>query len=158
MVSGLTAPAILRRFKWTSVDSTTWIRQAGYGQIPIPQYTNGKPDFTQPPLRLPITKRSPQFRHLDTIKGWDRELVHLWFHDIGIDLNEGAEKPVTRWRVWVLYFVGVQKSFSVTIIFCINPSIKERTILEQGGATHFLLSYFGLQGKDPDKVEAFVRS
>jgi hypothetical protein len=46
---GITNPRMLLRYPWFTVDSTTWSLTPGYGQIMVPQYRRGQPDYTQPP-------------------------------------------------------------------------------------------------------------
>jgi hypothetical protein len=153
----LTATSIVQRFPWTTVDSTTWLQQGGFGQITIPRYTNGKPNFALPPILIGITERSSRMKHFDTMKDWERDRVHRWLSEIGIDIEQAIESAEHRWRIRVAYFVGLQRSCNVEIVFGMNTDRRQRQILVEGGATHLLLSYFVLRQQTAKKIDAFLR-
>ena len=57
---GVSSHALLRRYPWTSVDSTTWTWQANMGAITCPHFVNDKPDYLADPIYVhvsPNTKR-----------------------------------------------------------------------------------------------------
>jgi hypothetical protein len=39
---------IMKRYPWTSLDSTTWITQGGYGNVYFPKWRNGAWDYSDP--------------------------------------------------------------------------------------------------------------
>lgn len=46
---GITGAKYLRRYPWTSCDSTSWTRIANFGKIMVPVYCNGKPNYLSNP-------------------------------------------------------------------------------------------------------------
>ena len=64
---GVTSPIILHRYPWASADSSKWALAAGFGQVPVPVYTNGQPDFTVQHDAFAMTTRSTNQgrRHVD---------------------------------------------------------------------------------------------
>jgi hypothetical protein len=64
----LTRHLLLHRYPFFSVDSATWAKQSAVGQIHLPVYRAGKPDYTVPPDLLALTERSRRrtgVRHID---------------------------------------------------------------------------------------------
>lgn len=51
----LTSYDLMSNYPWYTVDSTTWSLTPGYGQIIIPAYVGGEPDYTRPPMRVAIS-------------------------------------------------------------------------------------------------------
>ena len=152
----LTSQSNLTRYPLTTADSTTWMKQSGFGQIPVPHYKDGQPDFRLPPMLLPITDQSTRYFHLDTLEDWQRHMVERWLNDIGIVLAQAMTTPEYRWRIWVAFFVRLQKSSGVEIVFGMNLDQRQKRILRDGGATAFLLSYWNLRHHKPNKIEALV--
>jgi hypothetical protein len=51
----LTSFPMMTKYPWYTVDSTTWSLTPGYGQLIIPAYIDGKPDYLHPPMRVAIS-------------------------------------------------------------------------------------------------------
>lgn len=59
---GVTGAKYLRRYPWTTCDSTSWTRIANFGKIMVPIYVNGKPNYLSNPHYVHVsdfTQRVP---------------------------------------------------------------------------------------------------
>lgn len=56
---GTTSHSWLFRYPFTSADSTSWAMAGAHGQIIIPSYKNGKPNYLEKPMRI-ILSDAPQ--------------------------------------------------------------------------------------------------
>jgi hypothetical protein len=97
----LTRHLLLHRYPFFSVDSATWAKQSAVGQIHLPVYRAGKPDYTVPPDLLALTERSRRrtgVRHIDD--GDELLLARLekyLSNEVGFDLNEARQHARGRW-------------------------------------------------------------
>ena len=57
---GETSTLICHEFPFTTVDSRRWFLAAAYGQIPIPIYCGGKPDYTGRPANCVYDRENPR--------------------------------------------------------------------------------------------------
>ena len=83
---GETSTLICHEFPFTTVDSRRWFLAAAYGQIPIPIYCDGKPDYTLDPRIVFMTERSRgRPNHID--RRDDRERVDRFLAEVGVDVE-----------------------------------------------------------------------
>jgi hypothetical protein len=55
---GLTAPDLIWRYPWTSTDSSTWLTQSKVGQVPVPIFVDGRPDYRYRAGQVTVTEVS----------------------------------------------------------------------------------------------------
>jgi hypothetical protein len=148
-VHGLSATSmpILNKYPFNSVDSSTWLFQASRGQIPVPRYTNGKPNYKHRPLLVSVTNRAKARRNHDTGKrSFVRELISEYLADhLGITLAQVRDGHHDRWRCWLAYLRGVQATTKTIIVPVSNGSQHERQMLTEFGFHRTMLSYYRLR-------------
>ena len=91
---GETSTLICHQFPFTTVDSRRWFIAAAYGQIPIPIYCGGKPDYTLDPQIVFVTERTRgRPNHIDMRD--DRERI-----DRFLDRGRSGCGAMPRWARW----------------------------------------------------------
>ncbi len=77
---GMTAPHLMKRYPWFSVDSSSWIQAAAFGSI-----------FTSEYGPIAVSKDSPSKhengRHLTTLTDFERQRVESMLHKKGFNLE-----------------------------------------------------------------------
>lgn len=105
---GVTACNLCIRYPWTSVDSTSWSVGGGYGSILVPQYVNGVPDYSRPPLTLKISARKQdQSRGFDGLGPKQQDMVRQAVADAGVTMGDLRNTFMGRWRLNMKYFQGM---------------------------------------------------
>jgi hypothetical protein len=144
---GQTSDLILHLHRWTSVDSATWVINAGNGLIPVPRYRNGRPDYSLPRQLISVTDRSRyagRAIHVDTATEFELDCVHRYLNEIGIELVEARNSFAHRCQIWIRYFIGLQASCGAEIFLVTSPrSPQHNKLLLQSGARR-LISYFDI--------------
>jgi hypothetical protein len=140
---GITRPTLLRRYRWTSVDSATWLKQSRVGHIPVPLYQYGKPDFSFGPTTFVITDRSRgRPCHIDTADDFDLDRINRFVNEeVGIDIAEARYSYEYRYKVWIAYLKALESHCAVPIYFVTNTNRREYVLLNDAHVEHRLLSY-----------------
>jgi len=107
---GTTHPALLLRYPWYTVDSTTWLLTPAYGQFLVPTFVNGKPDYSQIPTRVALSdvihknKSSNQMRF--EYQGPNlRKLIKEWIeNEVGETMARVRYFPNARRKVVAVYY------------------------------------------------------
>lgn len=95
---GITSQVLLLRYPWWSVDSTAWVKRAGFGKIFVPHYRKGQFVFDKVNMNydLFISDDSPYRRrrgaHYLSCSPGRRAIVNRWLKFIGIPYGERDEK------------------------------------------------------------------
>jgi len=175
---GMTSVLGCHRYPWATCDSTRWTQAAGWGQVPLPVYSNGRPDYTVQPMTVSLTDGSRhQSVHFATLDDCERDCLHRFLNEeVGITIEQ-ARLPGYRPRAWITLFLGVQRSCSVQqgsallhhpahkyrptdwtfeIAFARSASKREHEYLVQCGADRHLFSFYLFKDMDEAKVEAFL--
>lgn len=94
----------LLRYPWWSIDSTTWIRVAGLGQIYVPKKRNGSFDFRVRANVIPISDENPAKKngggHFESFTKAEKTLILDWLNYIGVPLGDAITTGVRNNRVW----------------------------------------------------------
>jgi hypothetical protein len=152
---GMTTRGILHRFPWYSVDSTTWIKQAGAHLIPVPLCRNGRFDYSS--RDVISLGDQPHGKHIDHLDEFDLAWVHRFLKEVvGIELAEARSSHKARWRVWITFFKQLEPSISARIIFATSVNEQMRQTLLQCHAQYHLLSYHVLRSMLGDKLQHYV--
>lgn len=100
----VTSFRLMKGFPWYSVDSSTWVKLAGYGVVFIPRLgVDGKWDYSLDPLQLAVSPRSPMRKQVDkhyfSLTPEKRKIVDRYFHELGIGIGKWelvtGKKPFT---------------------------------------------------------------
>lgn len=123
-----TSIPLMCRYPWYSVDSSTWIKTAAFGQIVVPRKVSGKFIFTDIPHKIEITYRSPRRkqkgRHLDNVGPAIREYIMEYVAMQGFEWGESEYEgdkeiivkrglintPHIRCQLNMLYYAGLRDS------------------------------------------------
>jgi hypothetical protein len=88
---GVTNFAVMRKFPWASVDSSSWTQIGAYGGVLIPPYRNGQFTFAEDPFQVKMSLDSPgvgeKGKHYLTLTAGEKLLVEAWLKLIGIPLG-----------------------------------------------------------------------
>ena len=95
----MTSPVLLLRYPWYTVDSTTFVKNAAYGLIFVPQFRDGQWRYDLLPLRIFVTKRSQHHKTNYIYLGdMQRELLRDYVTSagfkIGVSTFEGDEEVI----------------------------------------------------------------
>ncbi|MFY9839268.1 MAG: hypothetical protein WAK55_22885 [Xanthobacteraceae bacterium] len=151
---GNTKSAVLRRFPFTSTDSSSWLQQAKVGRILVPLYVDGRPDYSHPPMPVVVTKRSNlEPNYIDRLSSFKRQQAERYLdEEIGVELAEVSNRAEARWRTNAAYFKGLAAANNTTLFFVTSKQRSMRQALLQSQATAHLLSYFDLRHRRSDTV------
>jgi hypothetical protein len=96
----MTAYGLLIRYPWYSVDSASWVKAAGFGNVFIPHKRNGKFVFSENPYILGMSDKSPYVtgvgRHITTMRAAERAVVKEWLEFIDVPFGSETELGVTK--------------------------------------------------------------
>jgi hypothetical protein len=159
---GLTSLPLLKGYPFGSVDSGTWLKQSSKGQIPVPRFSDGKPNYTIKHRIVSVTRQSyARSNHLKGLTDFKRAWLDQFLQEVGIDLAEAQHSQLGRWRCWLTYFQGVRRAVcpSTQIVFVTNRSVALRELLLEYGFDRHLLSYYELRGpQGSSKLKEYVLS
>jgi hypothetical protein len=109
---GITKPSYLTRYPFTTVDSTTWLLTPGFGIIIVPSYgLDGKPDYSRPPIRVPVSGISQQSTtqqklQLEGLSGMQYEGVVKFLRDeVGCSIGQARYGTHFRRKAVLLYYL-----------------------------------------------------
>jgi hypothetical protein len=154
---GVTTAEECVNYEWSSLDSTTWALQAGYGQIALPRFLDGKPDYRYRPRKVPVTARSSIYTdHVDDLNEHRHAQLTAYLNDAGVTLEQARTDLTARWRCTIHYFLGLARAAHTDLHFVSSLHDRRmRRVLLECGATHHLLSFAQLQGKDTAVLEEY---
>ena len=113
---GITNVKFLLRYPWYTVDSTTWALSAGYGQIYLPRFIAGKPDYNGLPLILSISDRDRSFKKTTYSALGRTQQRHLLEHlqKLGLTVEQVRYSPEHRRSVTLNYFETLSAKHKLT--------------------------------------------
>lgn len=109
---GVTSYSLLLRYPWYSVDSTSWTKKGGFGQVMVPRYRGGKFIFTPEDLMqdgmalesLSNTRPWTVYMSMDhrtrfdsnalhyfSCKSTEKRVMDMWFEKIGVPVGTSDE-------------------------------------------------------------------
>ena len=84
----MTAPVLVARYPFYSVDSASWAKAGAFGRIYVPRQTRGTYDFKAEPYTLNVSVKSPTMkqrgRNLSTLTDEERKVVRNWLNIIDV--------------------------------------------------------------------------
>jgi hypothetical protein len=160
---GVTRPDFMQRYPWTSVDSSTWSKSAGYGRILVPKGNGwGGFDYGTDPFVQKIGDLSPNndFAHMGpTVRNHlvaFAKQAGVEGRDVSVLARLGCDSESRR-RLWLHYFLEFQKVHPIKIVFATGPQQREfSALLTAMGCQNRLLSYFYLKDVPEDYLAHYV--
>jgi hypothetical protein len=155
----VTSSILMTEFPWTSVDSTTWIRQAACGIVFVPVYEhNDCPEYQHRPHRYFVTDRTQaKGNHIDRLSDLKLDGLRLYLQkECGLSVFEIRYDHRARWRAFIRYFKGLEATSNTRLYFVNGPDTRMRDILIDCGAGNHLISYYALRGQPDDSLERYV--
>lgn len=180
---GVMQPKLLVRYPWFSVDSTSWSLHGGFGNMFVPAFKAGKPDFSRPPLSVPVSGERKTVRQFEKLNDNNQQMVVQWLGYIGTNITECRNVPDERRRADIIYFEGLRDSslhdvrfkkppgfrrlfevprletlepWTLTIVYATVLSPRWSVLMNGLGAMHQLLSYNELRDEPPNVLENYV--
>lgn len=93
----MTGFALMKRYPWWSVDSASWIKQAGFGGVFFPRKKRGKFDILGQPLALKCSAKSPLLtdrtgaRHWSVLNAGEKRVAEEWLEMIDVPVGKADE-------------------------------------------------------------------
>lgn len=91
----MTSFSLMWRYPWYSVDSASWAKNAGFGNLFVPHKRNGKFDFKVEPYTIGFSTTSDTKakanQHYLTIKPNQRKVVEEWLEFVGVQLGTNVD-------------------------------------------------------------------
>jgi hypothetical protein len=89
---GVTQFRLMIRYPWWSVDSTTWLKVGGFGNILVPHKRGGKFVFDRNPYIIAVSVESSKMssggRHYLTLRAAEKTIVREWLDTIEVPLGD----------------------------------------------------------------------
>ena len=104
---GVTKVKFLLRYPFTTVDSTRWTLDAGYGHILLPQWRNGGFDYLQPPHIVATTGVDSKVNARKQVRGFgDATTQHIedYVTGLGLTLEQLRDDRLGRIRTYLHYY------------------------------------------------------
>lgn len=130
---GITGYQFMMRYPWYSVDSTTWLKQAGFGRILLPRFNAIKQDwdYMSTPFVISVSdiskvKEDTEHSHYSLIfppKVVER--IEEYFIMIGIDSKKLQTMQGERLKANAFYYEHLQKEEAIHV----PPKIKDGGML-----------------------------
>jgi hypothetical protein len=174
---GLTSAQLCVRYPWASVDSSTWMKEAIMGQIPIPVYDD-RLRYYLPRRTISVTERtSLKSNHIDHLSDVELDKLHRYLGEIGVPITLLRYDYTARWRMWIAYFLGLEQSCTTrsvppallhgahksrtldwcfNLVFVTNMTRQQRDVLFDAQVNCLLLTYFELKDLRQDALEDYV--
>jgi hypothetical protein len=112
---GATGQSILLRYPWFSCDSTSWTMAPSYGQVPVPVYENGKPNYLKKAHSIIISDH-PSSNASNSVKGKvfenlgdlaQAQVIKFLAEEVGITLVDARYDPNLRRRAFLKFFMSL---------------------------------------------------
>jgi hypothetical protein len=109
---GMTAPDLIHRYPWDSVDSTAWLRFAGFGVIHVPAlHKDGGYDFSRGASVVTVSGSNPKQRENGKTLGNLPQKTHRhildWISHCGQSLQSVQDDYKARRACSIQYYLGL---------------------------------------------------
>ena len=107
---GTTHPLLMFRYPWSSADSTTWVLTPAYGQIYVPVYEEGRPNYHAPPMRVimsgePRASAASNKNQFDMLGPRQQDTVRQFLQEeVGVCVGEARYLPNARRKCVLIYY------------------------------------------------------
>ena len=150
---GVSSNLLCSRYPWTTFDSGRWFKCGANGQILMPHFSDGRPDYSLPPRILQVTDQMQWHRnHIDRFG--DHEHVDRYLQEvIGCDLTDVQYDHWHRHRACIIY---LRNAIGPRLYFVVN-SFEQAHLLAQCHVQSILVSYAYLKDKPEGTLERYVQ-
>jgi len=107
----VTSNPLIIRYPFWSVDSTTWLKHAAYGNVMVPRWSKveGKFDYVSPPVIISVSdisevKQSTHQHYKMMFPADVVDRIHEYFAEGGIDPEKLKTDMLERFRVDIFYY------------------------------------------------------
>lgn len=94
---GLTSAHLFQEYPWYSVDSSSWIKMSGFGNLMAPKLKGGKWDYTDAMI-ICVSYRSPMLReagrHYNNYTPAERAIIDRYIHEV-LQMEVGESEVIT---------------------------------------------------------------
>jgi hypothetical protein len=149
----------MTEFRWASVDSSTWVQQAGRGNVLVPVFgVDDRPDYRHRPKRYCVTDRMHvEKNHIDKLDDFTLDDLRYFIHHVcELSLTEVRYSHFARWRALIKYFRGLEAASGAHLYFVSDLDAQMRNALIKCGAKTHLLSFFKLRKQRDGMLERYV--
>jgi hypothetical protein len=156
---GVTNSIQMTEFPWASVDSSTWVQQAGRGNVLMPVFgIDDRPDYRHQPKRYCVTDRMHvEKNHIDKLDDFTLDDLRYFIHHVcELSLTEVRYDHNARWRALIKYFRGLEAASGARLYFVSDLDAQMRNLLLECGAENHLLSFFKLRQLPDDMLDRYV--
>lgn len=165
----MTSVDLMKGYEWSSVDSTSWVLQAGFGRVYVPRKTDGEYDFDKTPFYLHIsTEKGSSLGYkivYDRINGGESVPDHVlarasptakvareWLESIGVDYYEARCDHGPRVKANVIFFDRLAKQKGIKLYYSGHtspPEYRPEQILESADIMPTYYDTFTKGSKEP---------
>lgn len=141
---GTTSLDLMRRYPWTSVDSTSWIMGGANGYILVPRFAGrGQLDFSRP-RQIRVTELGGARGQVAGLGSLERAHFEEYVSGMGLSLVNLRYDQAARNQVNIRCYMAAAHSAGVNMFFStwMREGANQSFILTKVGATQRLLSYF----------------
>lgn len=134
---GITNPKLLFRYPWYTCDSTTWSLTPGYGQIIVPLYRKGKPDYSLPPLRVIMSglthqSSSNQKRQFHAMGKMAQDSIRTFLEvECGMSVGKARYGTTLRRKCVLIYYLRFVEALPAVVFRDRHPGIMGDINLKQ---------------------------
>jgi hypothetical protein len=144
----VTSVLLVSEYPWTSVDSSTWLQQGRFGQVLVPVYSDGEPDYRHAPRVVSVSDRAKRrANHIAGLGELEMEQTETFLRDeVGIDLEQVRNSGYARWRANAIYLHRMTLQHNVEGFFVVGDTRQQQT-LRECGINRILVNYYDLQNR-----------
>lgn len=112
---GIANPMLLFRYPWYTVDATTWSMTPGFGQIIVPAYVGGRPDYLRPPRRIVVSgvqhkSTSSNKKQFEGMGDANRAAIeHFLNEEVGVTVTDARYDTGARRKAVIVYYIRLME-------------------------------------------------
>lgn len=114
---GITRPSLVMRYPWFSTDSTTWTLTPSFGQLWVPIFVDGKPNYHVPPMQVVMSDvvrlQKANSRQVASFERLMMGAVREWLDYCGMTLEQARYDPNARRWIMLIWFTEFTKQWKV---------------------------------------------
>ena len=160
---GATGWRVLTRYPWTSADSVSWAKVAGFAVVKVPQIDlAGEPDLSRPPVSVYVGSEARSSgssgTSFDDLSHPEQQRIIDFAAAMGFTMAELRTDHECRKALNIGYFKLIESHAALRVVFAskFDAHLQNNTMTRHGGNNR-LLSYFALRDEDPESIERYVR-
>jgi hypothetical protein len=180
---GITKPEFIRSYPFYTVDSTTWVKAAGYASVYIPQEDDGQLNYLDPHIIYFPRKVTVRGRSIDGYGDVAVDYIEMLVKQAGLSLIKVRNDPAARRHMNLMYFMRLADALGsvqftrdnghrastkfhgtpvqhcgTSVYYATQLSADQSESLYKLGVRHVLLSFAELRKKRDDKLREYVEA